>query len=57
MLKHCMIRKVVMQSFHSYNNTFSNSHNQFTKKITDMSMSIKNKKILLVKKTIQMKSL
>ncbi len=57
MLKRCVIRKAVMQSFHSLNNTFSNSHNQFTKKINDMSMSVRNEKILLVKKTIQMKSL
>ena len=27
MLKHYVIRKVIMQSFHSYVNTFSNSHN------------------------------
>ena len=57
MLKRCVIRKVVMQSFHSHDNTFSNSHNQSTKKINDMSMSVRNEKILLVKKTIQMKSL
>ncbi len=57
MLKRCMIRKVVMQSFHSYDNTSSNSHNQSTKKINDMSMSVRNEKILLVKKTTQMKSL
>jgi len=46
-----------MQSFYSCNNTLSNSHNQSTKKINDMSMSVRNEKILLVKKTIQMKSL
>jgi len=46
-----------MQSFHSCDNTFSNSHNQSTKKINDMSMSVKDEKILLVKKTTQMKSL
>ncbi len=57
MLEHCMIRKVIMQSFHSCNNTFSNSHNWSTKKINDMSMSVKDEKILLVKKTTQMKSL
>ncbi len=34
-----------MQSFHSCNNTLSNSHNQFTKKINDMSMSVKDEKI------------
>ncbi len=57
MLERCMIRKVIMQSFHSCDNTFSNSHNQSTKKINDMSMSVKDEKILLVKKTTQMKSL
>ncbi len=46
-----------MQSFHSCDNTFSNSHNQSTKKINDMSMSVKDEKILLVKKITQMKSL
>ncbi len=46
-----------MQSFYSHNNTFSNSYNQSTKKINDMSMSVRNEKILLVKKTTQMKSL
>jgi len=46
-----------MQSFHSRDNTLSNSHNRSTKKINDMSMSVKDEKILLVKKTIQMKSL
>jgi len=57
MLKRCMIRKVIMQSFHSCDNTLSNSHNRSTKKINDMSMSVRDEKILLVKKTIQMKSL
>jgi len=46
-----------MQSFHSCDNILSNSHNRSTKKINDMSMSVRNEKILLVKKTIQMKSL
>jgi len=46
-----------MQSFHSRDNIFSNSHNQSTKKINDMSMSVRDEKILLVKKTTQMKSL
>ncbi len=46
-----------MQSFHSHDNILSNSHNQFTKKINDMLMSVKDEKILLMKKTIQMKSL
>ncbi len=45
MLEHCMIRKVIMQSFHSCNNIFSNSHNWFTKKINDMLMSVKDEKI------------
>jgi len=57
MLERCVIRKVIMQSFHSRDNTLSNSHNRSTKKINDMSMSVKDEKILLVKKTIQMKSL
>ncbi len=57
MLEHYMIRKVIMQSFHSHDNIFSNSHNQFTKKINDMLMSVRNEKILLVKRTTQMKSL
>ncbi len=57
MLKCYVIRKVVMQSFHSCDNTLSSSHNQSTKKINNMSMSVRNEKILLVKKTIQMKSL
>ncbi len=57
MLKHCVIKKVVMQSFHSHDNTFSNSHNQSTKKINDISMSVRDEKIRLVKKTTQMKSL
>jgi len=34
-----------MQSFHSHDNTFPNSHNQSTKKINDMSMSVKDEKI------------
>jgi len=57
MLERCMIRKAVMQSFHSCDNTLSNSHNQSTKKINDMSMSVRDEKILLVKKTIQVKNL
>jgi len=57
MLKRCMIRKVIMQSFHSCDNTLSNNHNRFTKKINDMSMSVRDEKILLMKKTTQMKSL
>jgi len=57
MLERCVIRKVIMQSFHPRDNIFSNSHNRSTKKINDMSMSVRDEKILLVKKTIQMKSL
>jgi len=57
MLECYVIRKVIMQSFHSCNNTSSNSHNRSTKKINDMSMSVRDEKILLVKKTTQMKSL
>ncbi len=57
MLERCVIRKVIMQSFHSCNNILSNSHNWSTKKINDMSMSVRDEKILLVKKTTQMKSL
>jgi len=57
MLEHCVIRKVIVQSFHSRDNIFSNSHNRSTKKINDMSMSVRDEKILLVKKTTQMKSL
>ncbi len=45
MLKHCMIRKVIMQNFHSHDNILSNSHNQSTKKINDMSMSVRDEKI------------
>ena len=45
MLEHCVIRKVIMQSFHSHDNTFSNNHNRFTKKINDMSMSVRDEKI------------
>jgi len=57
MLECCVIRKIIMQSFHSCDNIFSNSHNQSMKKINDMSMLVRDEKILLVKKTIQMKSL
>ncbi len=46
-----------MQSFHLRDNIFSNSYNWFTKKINDILMSVRDEKILLVKKTIQMKSL
>ncbi len=57
MLERCVIRKVIMQSFHSHDNIFPNSHNWSTKKINDMSMSVRDEKILLVKKTTQVKSL
>ncbi len=57
MLERCVIRKVIVQSFHPRDNIFSNSHNRSTKKINDMSMSVRDEKILLVKKTTQMKSL
>ncbi len=57
MLERCVIRKVIVQSFHSRDNTSSNSHNRSTKKINDMLMSVRDEKILLVKKTTQMKSL
>ncbi len=57
MLKHYVIKKVIVQSFHSCDNILSNSHNQFMKKINDMSMLVRDEKILLVKKTTQMKSL
>ena len=57
MLERCVIRKVIVQSFHSRDNIFSNSHNRSTKKINDMSMSVRDEKILLVKKITQMKSL
>jgi len=46
-----------VQSFHSCDNILSNSHNRSTKKINDMSMSVRDEKILLVKKTTQVKSL
>jgi len=53
MLERCVIRKVIVQSFHSCNNTFSNSHNRFTRKINDMSMSVRDEKILLVIKQLR----
>jgi len=48
MLERCVIRKVIVQSFHSCNNILSNSHNRSTRKINDMSMSVRDEKILLV---------
>jgi len=44
-----------MQSFHLHDNIFSNSHNQFTKKINDMLMSIKDEKIFSEKVNLSMK--
>jgi len=38
-----------VQSFHLRDNISSNSHNRSTKKTNDMSMSIEDEKILLVK--------
>ncbi len=57
MLERCVIMKAVMQSFHLRNNTLSNSHNWSMKKINDMSKSVRDEKILLVEKSIQMMSL
>ncbi len=37
-----------MQSFHLHDNTPPNSHNRSTKKTNDMSMSVRDGKILLV---------
>ncbi len=45
MLERCVIRKVIMQSFHSRDNISSNSHIQSMKKINDMSMSVRDEKI------------
>ena len=55
MLERCMIRKVIMQSFHSCDNTLSNSHNQSTKKVNDMSMSVRDEKISSEKVDLNMK--
>ena len=44
-----------MQSFHLCNNTFSNSHNRSTKKINDMSMSVRDEKIFSEKVDFSMK--
>ena len=49
MLECCVIMKIIMQSFYLRDNISSNSHNQSTKKINDMSMSVRDEKILLVK--------
>ncbi len=44
-----------MQSFHLRDNISSNSHNQSTKKINDMSMSVKDEKISSEKVDLSMK--
>ena len=48
MLERCVTVKTVVQSFHLRDNISSNSHNRSMKKINDMSMSIRDEKILLV---------
>jgi len=48
MLGRCVARKAAVQSFHPCNNTPPNSHNRSTRKINDMSMSVRDGKILLV---------
>ncbi len=55
MLEHCVIRKVIIQSFHSCNNILSNSHNRSTKKINDMLMSVKDEKIFSEKVNLSMR--
>ncbi len=57
MLGRCVARKAAVQSFHPRDNTPPNSHNRSTKNINDMSMSVRDGKILLVEKTTQVKSL
>ncbi len=44
-----------MQSFHLHNSISSNSHNQFTKKINDMLMSVKDEKIFSEKVDFSMR--
>ncbi len=44
-----------MQSFHLRDSIFSNSHNQSTKKINDMSMSVRDEKISSEKVGLSMK--
>ncbi len=44
-----------MQSFYLHDNIFSNSHNQSTKKINDMSMSVRDEKISSEKVDLSMK--
>ncbi len=48
MLERCVTVKTVVQSFHLRDNISSNSHNRSTKEINDMSMSVRDEKILLV---------
>ncbi len=57
MLECYVIMKAVMQSFYLRDNILSNSHNWFMKKINDMLKSVRDEKILLVEKLIQMMSL
>jgi len=44
-----------MQSFYLCDNTFPNSHNRSTKKINDMSMSVRDEKIFSEKVDLSMK--
>jgi len=44
-----------MQSFHSHDNILSNSHNQSTKKINDMLISVKDEKIFSEKVNLSMR--
>ncbi len=44
-----------MQSFHLRDSILSNSHNQSTKKINDMSMSVKDEKIFSEKVNLSMR--
>ncbi len=39
------MKKSIVQSFHLRDSILSNSHNRSTKKINDMSMSVKDEKI------------
>jgi len=57
MLECCVIMKAIVQSFHLRDNTLSNSYIWSMKKINDMSKSVRDEKILLVEKSIQMMSL
>jgi len=44
-----------VQSFHLRDNTLSNSHNRSTKKINDMSMSVRDEKISSEKVDLSMR--